>query len=107
MSNHEHGYISYDDPQRHTLANRCTRASVAANVLLTLVQIVVGFLGPLPKRKANTYRTVQKITLPSLLKVSGELSMPESVSKVDSVRRLGYKWSGYTALPEQSDFLGE
>lgn len=40
----EHAYISYDDPQRHVLSNRCTWVSVTANVLLTLVQIVVGFL---------------------------------------------------------------
>lgn len=38
-----HDHIPYDDPQRYVLANRCTWVSVAANVLLTLVQIVVGF----------------------------------------------------------------
>jgi cation diffusion facilitator family transporter len=41
---HDHPHISYDDPQRHAMANRCTWVSVAANVLLTLVQIVAGFL---------------------------------------------------------------
>ncbi len=44
MSNHEHGYIAYDDPQRNTMANRSTWVSVAANILLTLMQIVAGFL---------------------------------------------------------------
>lgn len=40
----DHAHISYNDPQRHTLANRSTWVSVAANALLTLLQIVVGFI---------------------------------------------------------------
>ena len=40
----DHAYISYDDPRRNALSNRCTWVSVVANVLLTLVQIVVGFV---------------------------------------------------------------
>lgn len=44
MSSHDHAHISYDDPQRNALANRSTWVSVAANVLLTLVQITAGFL---------------------------------------------------------------
>lgn len=36
--------ISYDDPQRHSLANKSTWVSVAVNTLLTLAQIVAGFL---------------------------------------------------------------
>ncbi len=44
MSNQEHAHISYDDPQRHAMANRSTWVSVAANVFLTLMQVVVGFL---------------------------------------------------------------
>lgn len=41
---HNHSHISYDDPQRHALADRSTWVSVAANILLTLMQIVAGFL---------------------------------------------------------------
>lgn len=44
MSGHDHSHIAYDDPQRHALSNRSTWVSVAANVLLTLLQIVVGFI---------------------------------------------------------------
>jgi len=40
--NHDHSHISYDDPQRHAIANRSTWVSVAANVLLTLAQVVAG-----------------------------------------------------------------
>lgn len=36
--------ISYDDPKRHSLANRSTWVSVAVNSLLTLAQISAGFL---------------------------------------------------------------
>ncbi|MBZ4200657.1 MAG: cation diffusion facilitator family transporter [Methylotenera sp.] len=36
--------ISYDDPKRHTLANRSTWVSVVVNSLLTLAQISAGFL---------------------------------------------------------------
>ncbi|OGV76949.1 MAG: cation diffusion facilitator family transporter [Methylotenera sp. RIFCSPLOWO2_02_FULL_45_14] len=43
MSNQDHAGISYDDPQRHTLANKSTWVSVAVNILLTFLQIVVGF----------------------------------------------------------------
>jgi hypothetical protein len=44
VMSHDHIPISYDDPQRHAMANRCTWVSVAANVLLTMGQIVAGVL---------------------------------------------------------------
>ena len=44
MTNQIPTEISYDDPQRNAMANRSTWVSVAVNTLLTLVQIVVGFL---------------------------------------------------------------
>ncbi len=44
MSNQTPAEISYDDPQRHTMANRSTWVSVAVNTLLTLLQIAAGFL---------------------------------------------------------------
>jgi cation diffusion facilitator family transporter len=44
MNNQNPAQISYDDPQRHTLANRSTWVSVVANICLTLLQVVVGFL---------------------------------------------------------------
>ena len=43
MSNQEHTGISYDDPQRHALANKSTWVSIAVNIVLTFLQIVVGF----------------------------------------------------------------
>lgn len=43
MNNQDHVGISYDDPQRHALANQSTWVSVVVNVLLTFLQIVVGF----------------------------------------------------------------
>ncbi|MDP1596056.1 MAG: cation diffusion facilitator family transporter [Methylotenera sp.] len=43
MSNQEHVGISYDDPQRHALANKSTWVSVVVNIVLTFLQIVVGF----------------------------------------------------------------
>ncbi|MDO9366179.1 MAG: cation diffusion facilitator family transporter [Methylotenera sp.] len=43
MNNQDHAGISYDDPQRHALANQSTWVSVVVNVLLTFLQIVVGF----------------------------------------------------------------
>lgn len=42
MSTPETAKISFDDPKRHLLANRCTWVSVVVNVVLTLVQVVVG-----------------------------------------------------------------
>jgi cation diffusion facilitator family transporter len=36
--------ISYDDPGRHSMANRSTWVSVGVNTLLTLVQIAAGFI---------------------------------------------------------------
>lgn len=36
--------ISYDDPSRHSMANRSTWVSVGVNILLTLVQIAAGFI---------------------------------------------------------------
>lgn len=44
MSSQDPTDISYDDPRRHTLANRSTWVSVAVNTLLTIAQIVAGFL---------------------------------------------------------------
>lgn len=43
MSKQDHSGISYDDPQRHALANKSTWVSVVVNVVLTFLQIVVGF----------------------------------------------------------------
>jgi len=43
MTSHDHADISYDDPERHTLANRSTWVSVVVNTLLTALQIVAGF----------------------------------------------------------------
>ncbi|MDP3745298.1 MAG: cation diffusion facilitator family transporter [Methylotenera sp.] len=43
MNNQDHAGISYDDPQRHALANQSTWVSVVVNVLLTFLQIIVGF----------------------------------------------------------------
>lgn len=40
----EHPEISFDDPRRNKLANRCTWVSVAVNIALTVVQVVAGFL---------------------------------------------------------------
>ena len=39
----DHAEISYDDPQRSSMASRSTWVSVAVNVLLTLVQVTAGF----------------------------------------------------------------
>jgi cation diffusion facilitator family transporter len=39
----DHADISYDDPQRHTLASQSTWVSVVVNIALTLVQITAGF----------------------------------------------------------------
>jgi cation diffusion facilitator family transporter len=44
MSNQNNTQISFDDPQRNGLANRSTWVSVAVNIGLTLIQVVVGFL---------------------------------------------------------------
>ncbi len=44
MNSSEHPEISFDDPQRNKLANRCTWVSVAVNIALTVVQVVAGFL---------------------------------------------------------------
>lgn len=43
MSNQIPTDISYDDPQRHTMASRSTWVSVVVNTLLTLLQIAAGF----------------------------------------------------------------
>lgn len=43
MSTQNSTDISYDDPERHTLANRSTWVSVVVNTLLTLLQITAGF----------------------------------------------------------------
>ena len=39
-----HAEMSYDDPQRNKQSNQSTWVSVVVNILLTLVQIVVGFI---------------------------------------------------------------
>ncbi|MSP86072.1 MAG: cation transporter [Methylotenera sp.] len=44
MNKQDQTNISYDDPIRHSLANRSTWASVAINTLLTTAQIAAGFL---------------------------------------------------------------
>ena len=44
MNTPETTKISFDDPKRSQLASRCTWVSVAVNVVLTLVQVVVGFI---------------------------------------------------------------
>ena len=44
MSTQDNTNIPYDDPQRHSLANRSTWVSVMVNTLLTLPQIAAGFL---------------------------------------------------------------
>lgn len=44
MTGQDHADISYDDPRRNSLANRSTWVSVAVNTLLTVAQIVAGFL---------------------------------------------------------------
>lgn len=44
MTNQDHADISYDDPRRNSLANRSTWVSVVVNTILTLTQIVAGFL---------------------------------------------------------------
>jgi len=44
MSTQDNTNIPYDDPQRHSLANRSTWVSVMVNTLLTLAQIAAGFL---------------------------------------------------------------
>jgi cation diffusion facilitator family transporter len=36
--------LSYDDPNRNALAKRCTWISVVVNIILTLVQVLAGFL---------------------------------------------------------------
>ena len=43
MTNQDNPEISFDDPQRHSLANRSTWVSVVVNTLLTLAQIAAGF----------------------------------------------------------------
>lgn len=40
----DHSTVSYDDPSRHSMANRSTWVSVGVNTLLTLVQIVAGYI---------------------------------------------------------------
>jgi len=40
----DHTNISYDDPNRHSMANRSTWVSVVVNTILTLVQIAAGFV---------------------------------------------------------------
>lgn len=42
--NIDHTEIALDDPRRHAMATHSTWVSVAVNVMLTLVQIVAGFL---------------------------------------------------------------
>lgn len=44
MSKPETTKISFDDPRRNVLASQCTWVSVVVNIILTLVQIVVGFI---------------------------------------------------------------
>lgn len=44
MTSQDHADISYDDPRRNSLANRSTWVSVVVNTILTLTQIVAGFL---------------------------------------------------------------
>jgi cation diffusion facilitator family transporter len=44
MNSSENPEISFDDPQRNKLANRCTWVSVFVNIVLTVVQVVAGFL---------------------------------------------------------------
>lgn len=44
MNYSEHPEISFDDPRRNKLSNRCTWVSVAVNIALTVVQVVAGFL---------------------------------------------------------------
>jgi cation diffusion facilitator family transporter len=44
MNTQDNAKVSYDDPQRHSLANRSTWVSVVVNTLLTLAQIAAGFL---------------------------------------------------------------
>lgn len=41
---HHHPKLSFDDPLRHTLAKKSTWVSVGVNVLLTAIQIFVGFI---------------------------------------------------------------
>ena len=43
MSQQDSSDFSYDDPKRHTLANRSTWVSVVVNTALTLLQIAAGF----------------------------------------------------------------
>jgi cation diffusion facilitator family transporter len=43
MKTSEHTDISFDDPRRNKLANRCTWVSVAVNIVLTVVQVLAGF----------------------------------------------------------------
>ena len=43
MSQQDSSDFSYDDPKRHSLANRSTWFSVVVNTLLTLLQIAAGF----------------------------------------------------------------
>jgi cation diffusion facilitator family transporter len=43
MSQQDSSDFSYDDPQRHNLANRSTWISVVVNTALTLLQIAAGF----------------------------------------------------------------
>ena len=49
MSQHKHSHqhahsehLSFDDPQRYALSNRCTWISVFVNIALTIVQVLAG-----------------------------------------------------------------
>ena len=49
MSQHKHPHqhahshqLSFDDPSRHALANRCTWTSVFVNIVLTITQVIAG-----------------------------------------------------------------
>lgn len=44
MNNQDQIDVPFDDPRRHAMANKSTWISVVVNTLLTLLQIVVGFI---------------------------------------------------------------
>ncbi|MEO8417490.1 MAG: cation diffusion facilitator family transporter [Methylophilaceae bacterium] len=74
MSSQDHANNPYDDPQRHTLANRCTWVSVVVNILLTLVQIVTGFFAHSQSLIADGMHTLSDLVCDFLVLVASHHS---------------------------------
>ncbi|MDZ4142813.1 MAG: cation diffusion facilitator family transporter [Methylotenera sp.] len=74
MSNPAPTDISYDDPQRHAIANRCTWVSVVVNTLLTLLQIATGFFAHSQSLIADGMHTLSDLICDFLVLVASHHS---------------------------------